>query len=219
MHESNGQLDGYIDLPQIKKSESEGVHKVHFRGNHSKKVTRRSQGLNQLGENIGLPKSGDVHKLHIRGYYLAPRPLFRLRGRKCWEKQRTVEFLDTHSVGDTAFVNVHVGDGGGLSSSILPREDANDPDVIGVLGILIQSAATDMVLGEKATFTYDIAAASEQERRSLFDGKRICRGYYGPIEEDATELLLEIDSFRIERNGRDQCRKVQNSGSRTVAMY
>ncbi len=184
-----------------------------------KNVMHRSNGVDQLGQSIGLPRSGDVHKVHVRGYYLAHRPLFTLLGKKYFEKERRVEFLNTHNVGDTAFVCIHVGMGGGLSSSIsiLSKDDNDTANASGgTLGRLLQTAATGMMLGETSVFTYDVALAPVEERRSLFDADRICLGYLGPIGEDATKLLLEVDSFRIEREGKDQHRQVRNSGSRSL---
>lgn len=196
-----------------------------------KKVTHRSNGLDQLGRPVGLPRSGDVHRVHVRGSYLAHRPLFRLGGKQYLCKERRIDFLDTHSIGDTAFVNVHVGGGekgggnGGVSSSIRPhpKDDDNGGTTSSstcTLGGLVQAAAAGMMLGESAVFTFDVAAASAAERRSLFDSHSapMCRGYLGPIKEDATRLILEVDSFRMERDGRHHLRQVRNSGSRTVNM-
>lgn len=191
-----------------------------------KETTRRSDGLDQLGAHVGLPRSGDVHRLHVRGCYLARRPLFALRGRRYLVKERRVDFLDTHVVGDTAFVSVRVGDdkvgvGGG---GVLPKDDDendNDDDGGGTLGRLLRTAASGMVLGESATFACDVSSATEDERRSLFFGPervRGIRGCLGPVGEDATGLMLEVDSFRIARDGTEHFRRVRNRGSRSFAI-
>ena len=188
-----------------------------------KEVTHRSTGLNQLGHTIGLPQEGDEHKVHVRGFYRARRPKFELLGKKYFEKMRRIQFLDTHMVGDTAFVCVHVGaESHDISSSILSKgggKKAND-GAGGTLGELIQTAASGMVLGEAARFTYDISDASESQKMSLFrDKNRICRGHFDSVKDDATSIILEVDSFRIMRNGKENCRKRRNDGSRVAAMY
>ena len=198
-----------------------------------KEVTHRSTGLNQLGHTVGLPRGGDVHKVHVRGFYWARRPKFEWRGKKYLERMRRIEFLDTHMVGDTAFVGVRVGAGGrgddresrrtpATSGSILSEGvEAHDGGTI-TLGGLLRTAASGMVLGEAATFTFVVSDADKRKGKitPLFcDKNKIYKGHLGPIEEDATSIVLEVDSFRIVRNGKENCRKIRNGGSRNFAMY
>uniref|UniRef100_A0A7S0B2H0 Uncharacterized protein n=1 Tax=Minutocellus polymorphus TaxID=265543 RepID=A0A7S0B2H0_9STRA len=193
----------------------------------SKKTTHKSTGRNDLGHDIGPPQTGDVIKAHVRGFYLAQRPLLRLHGRKFFEKTRRIAFLDTHRISDThmigddtAYVSVHVGQtqgegaGGGLSSSIISKGtgSAISSSILvketdgGVLGRLLSTAATGMVLGEKATFVYDLTAMDEVEKSLLVnDESKICRGQFGSVADDATGLILEVESSRIVRNGKEHC--------------
>ena len=198
-----------------------------------KEVTHRSTGLNQLGHTVGLPRGGDVHKVHVRGFYWARRPKFEWRGKKYLERMRRIEFLDTHMVGDTAFVGVRVGAGGRGDDGASHRTPATSGSLLSegvetrengaiALGGLLRTAASGMVLGEAATFTFVVSDADKRKGKitPLFCGENeICRGRVGSIEEDATSIVLEVESFRIVRNGQEHCRKIRNGGSRNFAMY
>ena len=74
---------------------------------------------------------GDIAKVHIKGSYYAQRPLFRLCNKDYFLKQRKVDFLNTHFIGETAFVSVHIG-----NSS---KNAFNDEDGYG-LGKLVRVA-------------------------------------------------------------------------------
>ena len=181
-----------------------------------KKVTHKSD------HPIGLPKPGDVQKVHVKGYYVANRPLFTLCGTKFLEKERQVMFIDSHKISDshaigddTAYVSVHVGkptEKGALTSSILAKAPgsmlsssiAAAPTDGGVLGGFLSKAALGMVLGEKATFTYDLATMDEVEKSLLINDKgQLCRGHFGSVPEDATGLVLKIESCAVVRDGKE----------------
>ena len=169
---------------------------------------------------IGLPQPGDVQKVHVRGYYVARRPLFEICGAKVLEKEHRIAFVDSHKISDshaigddTAYVSVHVGkptETGALTSSILAKAPgsmlsssiAANPTDGGVLGGFLSKAALGMVLGEKATFTYDLAKMDDVEMSLLVSDKgQLCRGHFGSVPEDATGLVLEIESCAVMRDG------------------
>jgi len=181
-----------------------------------KKITKKSD------HPIGLPQPGDVQKVHVKGYYVANRPLFELCGAKILEKERRIAFVDSHKISDshaigddTAYVSVHVGkptETGALTSSILAKAPgsmlsssiAANPTDGGVLGGFLSKAALGMVLGEKATFTYDLAEMDEVEKSLLINDKgQLCRGHFGSVPEDATGLVLEIESCAVVREGKE----------------
>ena len=63
------------------------------------------KGLDQLGNEIGMPEPGDVVKCHMKASYIAPmRPLLGF-GKKTPRKK---EFLDTSIKGETCFYEVTI---------------------------------------------------------------------------------------------------------------
>ena len=173
----------------------------------SKKVTHAGTGIDQIGNDIGTPRMGDIVKVHIKGSYYAQRPLFRLCNKDYFLKQRKVDFLHTHFIGETAFVSVHIG-----NSS---KNAFNDEDGYG-LGKLVRVAVEGMAFGEAAVFTSDNVAKALNFGSDKGSKKSICRGH---VEADAEVLVLEIESFRIVRDGREHFRQVRNGyGGRSWTM-
>eukprot|EP00563_Minutocellus_polymorphus_P021194 CAMPEP_0197725438 /NCGR_PEP_ID=MMETSP1434-20131217/6974_1 /TAXON_ID=265543 /ORGANISM="Minutocellus polymorphus, Strain CCMP3303" /LENGTH=238 /DNA_ID=CAMNT_0043310913 /DNA_START=99 /DNA_END=815 /DNA_ORIENTATION=- len=181
-----------------------------------KKITHKSKAIDQLGNHVGMHQKGDVAKVHVRGHFLATRPLFRLGKKNFHVKQRKVFFLDTHHVGETAFVEVNIGNA--------DKNNFDDDDCDG-LGRLIRNAVEGMVFGESAIFTSDNIStrkepsSSSPQRIIGRSNARICRGHFYPVETDAEVLCLEIDSFRVVRNGKLRARQIRNGyGGRNWAM-
>lgn len=180
-----------------------------------KKITHKSKALDQLGNYIGTHQKGDVAKVHVRGHFLATRPLFRLGKKNFHVKQRKVEFFDTHFVGETAFLEINIGNA--------EKNKFDDDDSDG-LGRMIRNAVEGMVFGESATFTAEnISTRKESSSNSpqKINGRSDARirGHLYPVEIDAEVLFLEIDSFQIVRNGKTHARQIRNGyGGRTWAM-
>ena len=167
----------------------------------SKKTTHAGTGLDQIGNDMGTPRMGDIVKVHMKGSYYARRPLFRLCTKDYFLKQRKVEFLNTHFIGETAFVSIHIG-----NSS---KNAFNDEDGHG-LGKLVRVAVEGMAFGEAAVFTSDNVAKAMSFGSNAGSKKLICRGHDMDVEADAEVLVLEIESFRIVRDGREHFRQVGN---------
>lgn len=176
----------------------------------SKKITHSGSGLDQIGNDVGTIRNGDIVKVHMKGSYYGQRPLFRLCNKDYFLKQRKVEFLNSHFIGETAFVSVHIG-----NSS---KNAFNDEDGYG-LGKLVRIAVEGMAFGEAAVFTSNNVAKAMSFGGGKGSQKLICRGHDMHVEADADVLVLEIESFRIVRDGREHHRQVRNRfGGRTWAM-
>ena len=157
-----------------------------------KQVTHSgSKGQDQLGNMVGLLQPGDTAKLHMTAYFTAQRPMFQVGGKKFGDKVRKIEFLRTHSVGETAFVSIDVGKP--------HRQVPSDP--IGLIGYCIQ----DMQLGESATFTVDASVLKNPNAAG-----KIGPGHYRKVGDDAQKVVFQIDLFRVIRNGTMHHRPTRN---------
>lgn len=148
-----------------------------------KQVTHTGgKGQDQLGNMVGVLQPGDTAKLHMTAYFTAQRPMFKMGSKKIGDKVRKIEFLRTHSVGETAFVSIDVGKP--------HRQVPSDP--LGLIGYCIQ----DMQLGESATFEVDAAVLKNPNAAG-----KIGPGHYKKIGDDAQTVVLKIDLFRVLRSG------------------
>jgi len=170
----------------------------------------KGMGEDQLGDYIGTPEPGDIVKIHVRGWYVADRPLFKFgRNHKFFVKPRRVEFLDTHMAGETAFVELPIGDPNDESKR---SNNNNNNIVVEMLTLVVK----DMMLGESATVMFgDTALAGKRHLlpkaqdvagRTFF--KSIPGGGRGDEGEDCAVQSIEfdIDCFRIVRQRKEHHR-------------
>ncbi len=186
---------------------------VSDRAELRKEITHPGTGLDQLGNDMGMPRMGDVVKVHMKGNFFAQRPLFRLCNKDYFVKQRKMDFLNTHSIGETAYVKVHVGNS---SKNAFKDGDGNG------IGRLVRVAVEGMAFGEAATFTCDNvekALSFNSDNANCKGSKKICSGHDMDVDPDAEVMVLEIESFRIVRNNKEHCRQVRNGyGGRSWTM-
>jgi hypothetical protein len=165
----------------------------------SKQVTHTGgKGTDQLGNVVGVLQPGDTAKLHMTAYFTAQRPMFSLGKKKFGDKVRQVEFVRTQSVGDTAFISIDVT---GKHKHKKPSQQ-NPSDLLGVIGFCVQ----DMQLGESATFTVDASVLVKNPNAA---GK-IGPGHYKKVDDDAHQVVFQMDLFRVVRNGTLHCRPTRN---------
>jgi len=147
-----------------------------------KTVTFSGKGTNQLGEVIGMHQPGDTAFIHLKGWYVAPRT-------SCCGGQaqdRKEEFVSTHRISDTAFIEVPITKSDSKPSTL--RE-------------CLESVLSTMELGDCVTAKFTTFPKNE---------KGLVKGQLERIPEDASELILEIDSFRIMRDGKVHRRTNRN---------
>lgn len=149
-------------------------------------VTFKGDGLDQLRQQLGTPQVGDSALLHCRGFYTAERP-FLLPGIR--KKVRKVEFLSTHRVGSTAFIRVPITKSTSKEAHELEEH--------------LAAIAFTMALGDSIRVT--IPAGSFPTNSNNF-----VKGQYTCIPDDAQSVVLEVDSFRIERDGKEHHRVNRN---------
>jgi hypothetical protein len=155
--------------------------------NFKKEMIFSSEGVDQLGRQVGIPLPQDVVKLHIKGSYASTRPLFKI-GKKGFgaSKLRKMEFLSSHIIGETAFFEVPIQTT--TSSTKVPKTVAE----------ILEPCVRTMVLGEQSIFTLDFASMDETTK-DLFCGAKIHKGHYKNMPRDAEKLIFDLDSFRIVR--------------------
>jgi hypothetical protein len=142
-------------------------------------------GNDQLGQAVGTPQVGDIAKIHLKGSYSSVRPLFKLGSIKVANKARTKEFISTHLAGETAFFELDMAKATFTDTSADLR----------TLSDLLALCVRDMVLGESATFAFDITGKSDIKDIVRNSGK-LHRGHYASVPEDADNM---VDLFRIHR--------------------
>eukprot|EP00542_Grammatophora_oceanica_P021881 CAMPEP_0194028760 /NCGR_PEP_ID=MMETSP0009_2-20130614/2662_1 /TAXON_ID=210454 /ORGANISM="Grammatophora oceanica, Strain CCMP 410" /LENGTH=166 /DNA_ID=CAMNT_0038668245 /DNA_START=26 /DNA_END=526 /DNA_ORIENTATION=+ len=156
--------------------------------------TFRADGTDQKGVMVGLPQKGDIAKCHIKGDFWAVR-----KGVFGKPKSKKIDFLDTHTVGDTAFLELNIG---------TKYKDAP------IRNLLIE-CVSQMPLG--STVLIDIDPKTFEVPDITADGK-LCRGQYGALGKDADRIVFEVDLFRIARKGTEHHRKRRNRTSNHGGM-
>lgn len=170
----------------------------------TKVISRRAKGEDQLGNSVGLPREGDLVKFHVKAAFFAKRPKLQLGKIKFLEKRRPVQFISTHIIGDTAFVEIKI-------TSDQPEPVKALDDIVGFMRMFVHG----MQLGEVATFTLSSSEFEVPEENS-----KLCKGHYATLGEDADELMFEIDLFRIVRGGKEhRCRNRYGQGARIPGSY
>ena len=166
-----------------------------------KKITTPSpsNGADQLGREVGTPLPGDVVKLHGTASYESNRPLFKIGSKNFGaNKLRKTEFLSTHIVGETGFIQAKIS-----SSPTKAPTSAAD--------VLAQCVQT-MMLGESAQFILDFASM-DSTTQDLFCNTKIHKGHYKSIPRDAEKLVFELDLFRVGRDETEHFRTKRNSSA------
>eukprot|EP00529_Nitzschia_sp_RCC80_P036537 CAMPEP_0113512356 /NCGR_PEP_ID=MMETSP0014_2-20120614/39298_1 /TAXON_ID=2857 /ORGANISM="Nitzschia sp." /LENGTH=197 /DNA_ID=CAMNT_0000408713 /DNA_START=476 /DNA_END=1069 /DNA_ORIENTATION=+ /assembly_acc=CAM_ASM_000159 len=179
-----------------------------------KKILYKGMGQDQLGNYIGTPEPGDVVKIHVRGFYVVRRPLFKLGNFVV--KRRKVEFLDTHMIGDTAFVELTIDDGEEPNND--DGEEPNNDEGAkhssnNIVVEMLTLAVKGMMLGESAKVMFgDNALAGK--RHLLPEAQDAAgRAFFKSIpgddeeEEDSVQSIeFDIDCFRIVRRKKEHHR-------------
>lgn len=171
---------------------------------HSTKKTvivDTEKGLDQLGNEIGVPQPGDVVKCHIKASYSVPMSL--PFGKKILRK---TEFLDTSRIGETCFYEVTIPT---KTHEHQPTTTAQD---------IITGWIQTMPLGQVAKFKLDLNQLQEKdpEVKWLFVSKTsssyplLHRSQYAHVPATAQQITFQISSFRIIRKQKEHRRKVQN---------
>jgi len=170
------------------------------------------KGLDQLGNEIGMPRPGDVVKCHMKASYLAPRPwLLGVFGKK--KTLRKKEFLDTGRIGTTCFYEVTIPN---ITTTTKTKEHpATAQDII-------TGWIQTMTLGEVAKFVLDLKELPEHDCpniKSMFVTKQqssssklqlLHRSQHAHVPENIQQMTFQISSFRIIRNRKEHRRKDQN---------
>jgi hypothetical protein len=104
-------------------------------------------------------------------------------------KARTKEFISTHLVGETAFFDLDM-------SKATFSDSPADPKT---LNDLLALCVRDMVLGESATFAFDIMGTSSYIKDIVRNSGKLHRGHYANVPQDADSMILDLDLFRIYR--------------------
>lgn len=160
-----------------------------------KKILHPTNGKDQLGAAVGCPQPGDVAKIHVRGIFTEYNVPF------CWGLSRrsvvTTEFLDTHRIGDTAFVRLSIPAANANSTS-KPQE----PTLQDILIDAVQS----MTLGESATVTYTTASEG-----ILLAKHCLHKGQYQDVPS-GVPVELQVDLFRIARGQETEHRRPTRNG-------
>jgi len=147
-----------------------------------KTVRLSGKGTNQLGEVIGMHKPGDTAFIHLKGWYVAPRTT--CFGGKT--KDRKDQFVSTHRIFDAAFFEVPI-----------TKSDGKPTTWCQCLELVLST----MKLGDDVTAKFTTFPKNEKD---------MVKGQWKRIPEDAAELILEIDSFRIVRDGKVHRRPDRN---------
>lgn len=156
-------------------------------------VTFKGGGLDQLKQQVGTPQVGDTALLHCRGFYTAERPSLLPGFRK---KESKVEFLSTHRIGSTAFIRVPITKSTSKEAHELEEH--------------LAAIAFTMALGDSVRVTLPAGSFPT-------NNKNFVKGQYASIADDAQSLILEVDSFRIERDGKEHHR-VNRNGHDTMGI-
>jgi hypothetical protein len=125
----------------------------------------------------------------VKGKYNSVCPLFKLGSIKVANKPRTKEFISTHIVGETAFFDLDM-------SKAVFSDSPPDPKT---MNDLLAQCVRDMVLGESATFAFDVTGKSSYVKDIVRNSGKLHGGHYASVPEDANSIVLELDLFRIYR--------------------
>lgn len=153
------------------------------------KVTYDSDGLDQLGNQLGKPNPGDTARVHVKGYYISQKPsgLFR-------KKNAKKPFIDTHSVGETAFVDLQI-----------PKQVQGNNSLVAIF----MDAVRTMKLGDAAE-TYFVSSEQGCTER--------IKGWIEDVPPHH-DVVMQIDLFRIVRDGKEHRRKTRNgSGGAQMSL-
>ena len=150
-----------------------------------------------MGTARGKAQVGDVVQVHCKATYTAKRS--GLLGKP---KLQTKEFLSTHRVGDTCFVDLPI------QKQVAPKT---------VLDVLAY-AVKDLTLGQSVVLTYDVTQMDD-DTKELFTGTETChRAQYGQIPEDALSVSFKVDVFRFQRDGKVYRRENRNGAGHIGPM-
>ena len=149
-----------------------------------KQILFSSHGKDQLDRDVGKALPGDTAKCHLKASFTAELPSFTIGKKTFGVKVREKEFLSTRVVGSTAFFEVEI-----------PTVIAESPTTFEE--ILAECLRT-MSLGEAALFRFDFASLDPKVCKEM--QHKLHKGHYSTVPENAQELLLEIESFRIARD-------------------
>lgn len=166
-------------------------------------IVDTEKGLDQLGNEIGVPQPGDVVKCHIKASYVEPMSLPWGFGKKILRKK---EFLDTSRIGETCFYEVTIPTKTYEHQTTTTAQD------------IITGWIQTMPLGQVAKFQLDLNQLQEKdpEVKWLFVSKTsssyplLHRSQYAHVPATVQQITFQISSFRIMRKQKEYRRKVQN---------
>ena len=152
-------------------------------------------GKDQLGEMIGTPQPGETARIHIVAYKVEyNKPRMKMGKRNLFGVRKVVQtrILDSHAVGDTAFLSL-----------VMPKpgtELSGDPSH--AFTSVLTEAVQTMQLGESAWVHFITGP----------DGIRqhFHRGQYEAEFPPNTQIGCHVDLFRIVRKGKDHFRPTRN---------
>ena len=161
----------------------------------TKKMHYNAKGDDQLGKMVGQPCKGDVTKIHLVGVVVERnKPLFTI-GKRAFFVRKEVRnvFLDTHVIGELAFLNLPIPGGGAVDAvNAATRKTATCP-----LTAILTQAVQGMNLGDSCTFSF---VTNDKGMHGL---SHIHRGHYFTDLPANTTVDLHVDLFCIIRNGRE----------------
>lgn len=184
-------------------------------------IVDTEKGLDQLGNEIGMPRPGDVVKCHMKASYIAPmRPPWGF-GKKTPRKK---EFLDTARIGETCFYEVRI------PPTVPPTiaTKAEDHKSKTTARDIITEWIRTMTLGQVAKFELDLNQLQDEypEVKRIFVTKTssstrplLHRSQYAHVPETIQQVIFEISSFRIIRKQREHRRKEQNGRLPAASIF
>lgn len=164
----------------------------------TKKTTFATKGKNQMEELIAKPHPGDTARVHVVGYKIEyNKPRFQI-GKTAFfnRKVSKTRFLDTHVIGDTAFITLPI------SPSKESARSVNEGDARRVLTTVLMQVVQTMNLGDSAEVHFITGPDGMLEH--------VHKGQYEASIPSDVHLVLHVDLFRIVRDGREHFRPTRN---------